>query len=96
LTSCLRDHCIENDKPIHVLRKEFRSRINAKCDIHAASMARWHADIGITAQFYADSRKRVMTGFGHLFKFQPAKVVSIDDSATDVTNGVRTIAQDRG
>ena len=96
MTSWLRDHGIEGDKPIHVLRKEFGSRVNAKCDIHAASMARWHADIGITAQFYADSRKHVTTGFGYMFKFQPAKVVSIDDSATDVTSGVRTIAQDRG
>jgi hypothetical protein len=56
LTGWLRDHGIEVDKPIHVLRKEFGSRINPKCDIHAASMALWHADIGITAQFYADSR----------------------------------------
>jgi hypothetical protein len=96
LTSWLRDHGTQGDKPIDVLRKEFGSRINAKCDIHAASPAVWHADIGITAQFYADSRKRVTTGFGHLFKSQPAKVVSIDDSATDLTTGVRTAAQDRG
>jgi len=40
---------------------------NANGDIHAASMALRHPDFGITAQFYADSRKRVTTGFGHLF-----------------------------
>jgi integrase len=92
LAGWLREHGIEGDKPIHVLRKEFGSRINENGDIHAASMALRHADIGITAQFYADSRKRVTTAFGHLLKGEPANVVSIDRS--DTPNGVRTTAQE--
>ena len=76
----LREHGIEGDKPIHVLRKEFGSRINENGDIHAASMALRHADIGITAQFYADGRKRVTTDFGRLLKSAPVNVVAIDQA----------------
>jgi len=39
LAAWLREHGVEGDKPIHVLRKEFGSRINELGDIHAASMA---------------------------------------------------------
>ena len=46
-------------------------------------MALRHADIGITAQFYADSRKRVTTAFGYLFKGAPENVVAIDEPATN-------------
>jgi integrase len=80
LAAWLREHGIEGDKPIHVLRKEFGSRINENGDIHSASMALRHADIGTTAQFYADTRKRVTTDFGRLLKSAPANVVSIDQS----------------
>jgi integrase len=80
LAGWLREHGIEGDKPIHVLRKEFGSRINENGDIHAASMALRHADIGITAQFYADGRKRVTTDFGRLLKSAPVNVVAIDQA----------------
>jgi integrase len=71
----LREKGIDDDKPIHVLRKEFGSRINANGDIHSASRALRHADISITSQFYADNRKRVTTGFGHLFKGESSNIV---------------------
>ena len=79
LAAWLREHGVEGDKLIHVLCKEFGSRINEKGDIHAASMALRHADIGITAQFYGDS-KRVTTGFGLLFRSAPSNVVAMDES----------------
>jgi integrase len=66
LTAWLRQKGIKENKPIHVLRKEFGSQINAVHGIHAASRALRHADIGITNQFYADSQARVRLGLGHL------------------------------
>jgi integrase len=88
LAAWLRERGVEGDKPIHVLRKEFGSRINELGDIHAASMALRHADIGITAQFYADGRKRVTTDFGRLLKSAPANVVSIDRSDGNVQEAI--------
>jgi integrase len=79
LAAWLREHGVEGNKPIHVLRKEFGSRINQLGDIHAASRALRHADIAVTAAFYSDSRKRVTTDFGRLLKSAPGNVVSISD-----------------
>jgi hypothetical protein len=79
LIAWLRAKGIEDDKPIHTLRKEFGSAINAHGNIHAASAALRHADIGITAQFYADKRERVTTGFGRHLK--PTNVVRMEGVA---------------
>ena len=62
LTGWLREQGVNADKPLHALRKEFGSGINARFGIHAASRALRHADIGITSQFYTDSRLRVVSG----------------------------------
>jgi len=51
-------------------------------------MALRHADIGITAQFYADSRKRVTTEFGRLLKSAPPNVVSIDRSDVNAQEAI--------
>jgi integrase len=67
----LREQGVKATKPLHALRKEYGSQICATHGIHAASRALRHADIGITNQFYTDSRARVTSGMGHLLK--PAK-----------------------
>jgi integrase len=77
LTAWLRKQGVKGNKPLHVLRKEFGSQICAVHGIHAASEALRHADIGITAQFYADARKRATSGFGHLLSGPNEKVVEI-------------------
>jgi integrase len=77
---------------IHVLRKEFGSRMNSQGNIYDASRALRHADINITAQSYTDKRDRVTTGFGHLFKAKPTNVVPMDiGSAAEAARDVPRI-----
>jgi integrase len=66
LTSWLRAKGIFSKKPLHTLRKEFGSLINARAGIHAASRALRHASVAVTDKFYTDSRARVTVGLGHL------------------------------
>jgi integrase len=68
LAKWLREHGIKADKPLHTLRKEYGSQINAVHGIHAASRALRHADIRVTNEYYTDSRARVTPGMGHLLK----------------------------
>ena len=75
----LRAHNVTGDKPLHVLRKEFGSRINAKGGIHAASRALRHADLSVTNQFYTDNRSRVVTGLGHLLE-SPSNIVPMREA----------------
>lgn len=74
LTKWLREQGVDANKPLHTLRKEYGSQICATHGIHAASRALRHADIGITNQFYTDSRARVTSGMGHLLAEAKAKV----------------------
>ena len=83
LTAWLRKKGVKGNKPLHVLRKEFGSQICAVHGIHAASLALRHADIGVTAQFYADGRKRATSGFGHLLTGPNEKVVDIRPPRAD-------------
>jgi integrase len=68
LTKWLRKNGVKTPKPLHTLRKEYGSQINLTHGIYAASRALRHADIGVTAAYYTDSRARVMPGLGHLLK----------------------------
>jgi integrase len=60
LTAWLRAHGVNDRKPLHALRKEAGSLVNALAGIHAASRFLRHADIGITAAHYADQRQRAI------------------------------------
>jgi len=80
LAKWLRKHGIKADKPLHTLRKEYGSQINAVHGIHAASRALRHADIRVTNEYYTDSRARVTPGMGHLLKDEKP-----DDKITDIT-----------
>jgi integrase len=51
-------------RPHYALRKEFGSLINAAAGIHAASSQLRHAQIGLTAQYYVDNRRRVAPEIG--------------------------------
>jgi integrase len=53
----LRANGIDSDRPIHVLRKEFGSIVNAQSDIFTAMSQLRHSNIGTTAAFYADNRR---------------------------------------
>jgi integrase len=68
LNQWLRKNGVKANKPLHILRKEYGSQINAIHGIHAASRALRHADIRVTNEFYTDSRARVTPGIGYLLK----------------------------
>lgn len=75
---------LENvQKPIHELRKEAGSMVNALHGIHDASSFLRHSDLRVTAAHYLDQRNRVTTGVGGLLK--PSNVVSIDRSQASKT-----------
>jgi integrase len=58
VTTWLRAHGVKAQKPLHVLRKEFGSLVNAASDIHTASRQLRHATIKMTAAVYTDHRRR--------------------------------------
>lgn len=68
VTNWLRENGISARRPIHVLRKEFGSIINAQSDIFTASAQLRHASIATTAAFYADNRRRSTVAIGDMMK----------------------------
>lgn len=56
LTAWLRANGVTGPRPLHTLRKEAGSLINAEQGIHAAQRFLRHSDIKITAAIYADNR----------------------------------------
>jgi integrase len=76
LTEWLRKHGVKTNKPLHTLRKEYGSQINAMHGIHAASRALRHADIRVTNEYYTDSRIRVTPGMGHLLRDQQSETIT--------------------
>lgn len=58
LIKWLRQNGVSSDRPLHTLRKEFGSIINAKSDIHTASRQLRHGSISLTASTYTDSRRK--------------------------------------
>jgi integrase len=66
LSAWLRLHGLRTLRPIHLLRKEYGSRVCDKHGIYAASMALRHANIAITAAHYVDKRSRATPGLGEL------------------------------
>jgi integrase len=57
-TKWLTAHGVLSQRPLHCLRKEFGSIINAGSDIHTASRQLRHSTIKTTAAVYTDNRRR--------------------------------------
>lgn len=66
LTDWLRLQGVTANKPIHELRKEFGSLVNAAHGIYAASRALRHSDITTSARHYIAKKQRTTVGLGHL------------------------------
>ena len=66
VTAWLRGKGVQARMPLHALRKEWGSMINSEHGLKEASVALGHANIGITASTYVDSRKRLVTGVGDI------------------------------
>jgi integrase len=56
LTAWLRAHGVKGPRPLHTLRKEAGSIVNASQGIHVASRFLRHSNVAITSAVYADSR----------------------------------------
>ena len=77
LIAWLREQGVVGYKPLHALRKEFGSQINAKHGLYAASRALRHGNIEVTAQVYVDKRERAAIGLGHLLKDDSPKITEL-------------------
>jgi hypothetical protein len=66
LTNWLRAKGVVSKTPLHCLRKEFGSQINARYGLTAAQEQLRHANIGVTAAHYVENKQRSVLGFGHL------------------------------
>ncbi|MFD2255308.1 tyrosine-type recombinase/integrase [Luteolibacter algae] len=68
LLDWLRSNGVEDNKPIHTLRKEFGRLITEQHGIFAASKLLRHSSIQVTASFYADDTRHLTVGLGNLVK----------------------------
>ena len=69
LTSWLRSKGgVISKTPLHTMRKEYGSQINARYGLTAAQEQLRHANIGVTAAHYVENKQRSVLGFGHLLK----------------------------
>ena len=66
LIAWLRSKGVVSRTPLHSLRKEFGSQINARYGLFAASSMLRHADIKTTVGHYIENKQRSVLGFGHL------------------------------
>jgi integrase len=64
LREWLRLKGVDVQKPIHTLRKEVGSIIASEQGIFAASRYLRHADIQVTAAYYADTKKKIIPSIG--------------------------------
>ncbi len=75
---------VKSQKPLHDLRKEYGSIINAKFDLVTAKELLRHSSVAITASHYVENRKRGVTGLGVLLKPKVKsgkKIVEFKDAA---------------
>jgi hypothetical protein len=64
VTAWLKEHGVSACKPLHALRKEYGSLINAKYDLVTAKELLRHSSVAITAAHNFENRKRGVTGLG--------------------------------
>jgi integrase len=62
LNKWLREHGVDDYKPLHTIRKEYGSLFNQKLGIHAASIALRHSNISTTAAHYVESTPQELPG----------------------------------
>ena len=66
LLGWLRSKGVNSKTPLHTLRKEFGSLINATHGLLAASEQLRYGNVNVTARHYIENRKRSVLGLGHL------------------------------
>ena len=81
LIGWLRSKGVVSRTPLHALRKEFGSQINARYGLFAASSMLRHADIAVTAGHYIENKRRSVLGFEHLLADSERVIIPMDESA---------------
>ena len=81
LIGWLRAHGVVSRTPLHTLRKEFGSQINARFGLVAAQRMLRHAQVAVTAAHYVEIKARPVLGFGHLLTNGERTIVPIDEAA---------------
>ena len=81
LIAWLRSKGVVSRTPLHALRKEFGSQINARYGLFAASSMLRHTGIAVTAGHYIEHKRRSVLGFEHLLVDNERVVVQMDESA---------------
>jgi len=69
----LREHSVDEVTPLHILRKEFGSIINAQSDIHTACRQLRHYNIRTTSEIYTDNRRISSVPVGAMLDSNPPK-----------------------
>lgn len=80
LIGWLRSKGVVSRTPLHTLRKEYGSQINARYGLTAAQEMLRHADVAVTAAHYVENKQRSVLGFGHLLKSERT-IIPIRDEA---------------
>jgi integrase len=78
LNAWLRAKGVVAKNPLHTLRKEYGSQINALYGLTAAQEVLRHADIQVTAAHYVENKQRPVWGFGHLLASAERSIIPID------------------
>jgi hypothetical protein len=78
LLTWLRSKGVNSGRPLHTLRKEFGSQINARYGLAAAREMLRHANIHVTAAHYVENKHRSVLGFGHLLAPSERTIVPIN------------------
>jgi hypothetical protein len=81
LIGWLRSKGVVSRTPLHALRKEFDSQINARYGLFAASSMLRHADIAVTAGHYIENKRRSVLGFEHLLADNERVVIPMNDTS---------------
>ena len=78
LLAWLRSKGVASKTPLHTLRKEYGSQINARYGLLAASEQLRHGNLNVTARHYVENRNHSVLGFGHLLAPGERTIVPID------------------
>jgi hypothetical protein len=82
LIEWLRSKGVASKTPLHTLRKEYGSQINARYGLTAAQEMLRHADVQVTAAHYVENKQRSVLGFGHLLSKDRTIIPMIESSQT--------------
>lgn len=88
LIQWLRSKGVVSRTPLHTLRKEYGSQINARYGLTAAQEMLRHANVAVTAAHYVENKQRSVLGFGHLLKSE--RIIIPIDSQYEKTDSTDT------